>query len=180
MRTERLRAAGLLAAGAVTGGILAATGSATADDTTETPSTSSESTSTEAGRGPGGHGGPGRGLDTAALAKALGVSEDALSTAWEAVREDTKPDGERGSEPSDDEREARQQELAAALAKELDLTEAKVTAALESVREAAAADRRTDLSERLDDAVDEGDLTTRDKASVLKAYDAGVLGRPGR
>ncbi len=175
MGTERLRAAGLLAAGAVTGGILAATASANAEDTTTTAA-SSESTTTDGTDRPGGRGGPGRGLDTAALAKELGVTEDALSDAWDAVREDTKPDGDRTSRPTDEEREARQQQLAAALAEELDLTEAKVTAALEAVREAASADRRTSLSERLDDAVSAGDLTADDKASVLKAYDAGVLG----
>ncbi|GAA4807449.1 hypothetical protein GCM10025786_08940 [Nocardioides caeni] len=34
------------------------------------------------------------------------------------------------------------------------------------------------LAERLDDAVASGELTAADRTSVLKAHDAGVLGRP--
>ncbi|MFC7502794.1 hypothetical protein, partial [Nocardioides sp. GCM10030258] len=66
--------------------------------------------------------------------------------------------------------------LAKALADELGLDEAKVADALDTLRDAQKAERRTDLSERLDTAVKDGDLTDADKASVLKAYDAGVLG----
>ena len=76
-------------------------------------------------------------------------------------------------------------ELAAALAEELGLDAAEVTAALAEVHEARGTEARAALSDRLDEAVDAGDLTAADKASVLKAFDAGVLGgrpggRPGR
>ncbi len=55
-----------------------------------------------------------------------------------------------------------------------------MAAALEKVRGEAVAEVRTEararLVERLDDAVAEGDLTAADKASVLKAFAAGVIG----
>lgn len=185
MSKYRMRAAALLAAGAVAGGVTAATLTATADDTTSGDS----SASADARPGPGGPGGgPGGGhgrggahVDTAALAKALGVTEDKLAAAFEAVREDLKPaekpaDGERPTPPTDEERADRQAALAKALADELGLDESKVADALDTVRAAEKAERRTDLSDRLDTAVEDGDLTSADKASVLKAYDAGVLG----
>jgi len=68
----------------------------------------------------------------------------------------------------------------AALASALALDEAKVTAALEKVKAAHEAEHKTELTARLDAAVTAGDLTASDKASVLKAFDAGVLqGGPG-
>ncbi|WP_022926884.1 hypothetical protein [Patulibacter americanus] len=67
------------------------------------------------GRGGGpGHGGPGRGLDTAALAKTLGVTEDKLQAAIAKVRPAAKAD--------------RRDELVAAFAKALDASEADVQA----------------------------------------------------
>lgn len=175
MSTYRMRAAALLAAGAVAGGVTAATLTATADEGAPEVTVSAD------GRpGPGGPGGHGRGgahVDTAALAKALGVTEDKLTAALEAVREELKPAaGEKRTPPTDEERADRQAALAKALADELGLDESKVADALDSVRDAHRAERRTDLSERLDTAVKDGDLTDADKASVLKAYDAGVLG----
>lgn len=68
--------------------------------------------------------------------------------------------------------------LGADLAKELGVSETKLADAMEAVHGAAQADRRDHLSERLSDAVDSGDLTDADKASVLKAFDMGVLGGP--
>lgn len=199
--TTRIRAVGLLVAGAVAGGVTAASLSAEADDSTQPtkPSTSSSSGATagtpaapQPGDGPGRHGGPGgpggigRGPDAAALAKELGVTEAKLQKAFDAVREDlredrpAKPaDGTRPTPPTDAQREARQSALAKALAKELGVSEAKVTAALDKVRAAHEAERRDELSTRLDDAVKAGDLTAGDKASVLKAFDAGVLGPRG-
>lgn len=175
MSKYRMRAAALLAAGAVAGGATAATLTAQADDTTSGDS----SPSAESRPGPGGPGGHGRGahLDTAALAKALGVTEAKLASAFEAVREDLKPaDGEKRTAPTDEERAERQAALAKALAGELGLDEDKVADALDTVHAAHEAERRTALAERLDAAVEDGDLTDADKASVLKAYDAGVLG----
>lgn len=124
-----------------------------------------------------GRGGPGMKMRFGGedLAEALGVSEEKLADAMEAVHEDLEPAERPAGPPSEADRDARRTALAEALAEELDLTEAKVTAALDEVHEAHAAERRTDLSERLDEAVEAGDLTSADKASVLKAYDAGVL-----
>lgn len=176
MSKYRMRAAALLAAGAVAGGATAATLTANADDT----GTGDSSSSADGRPGPGGPGGHGRGgamLDTSALAKELGVTEAKLTAAFEAVREELKPgDGEKRTPPTDEERADRQAALAKALADELGLDEDKVSDALDAVRAAHQAERRTDLSDRLDDAVEDGDLTDADKVSVLKAYDAGVLG----
>lgn len=185
MTNYRVRAAALLAAGAVAGGATAATLSANAAD----DSGADASSATAGERGPGGPGGPGGhgrggfGLDTAALATALGVSEDELSDAFDAVREATRPDaadrpaeGEERTPPTDEERAEREAAFVNALAKELGLEESKVSDALETLRAARTAEHRTDLAERLDQAVEDGDLTEADKESVLKAYDAGVLG----
>lgn len=181
MSKYRMRAAALLAAGAVAGGATAATLTATADEGSTGDATSADSRPGPGGHGgPGAHGGGGAHVDTAALATELGVTEDELTAALEAVREDLRPgDGERpaaGEKPTDEERADRQAALAKALADELGLDESTVADALESVRDAHQAERRTELSDRLDEAVADGDLTDADKASVLKAYDAGVLG----
>lgn len=179
-------AAGVAALGLTLGGISLAS----ADDAaTDTSSTATEATddARDGERGPGGPGrGPGGpGLDAAALAEALGVDEAKVTAALEAVhddlhaqREDAEADGER-TPPTEAEREAVQQQMVTALAEELGVDEAKVTAALEEARAAHEAEHRTELSERLDEAVTAGDLTAADKASVLKAFDAGVLGGPG-
>ena len=58
----------------------------------------------------------------------------------------------------------------------LGIDESTVSDALETLRDAAETERRTALGERLDQAVEDGDLTDADKESVLKAFDAGVLG----
>ena len=189
MTTYRTRAAALLAAGAVAGGVTAASLSAQAADDTGSSTGSSSASAGEPGPGvpggPGGPGGHGRGgfVDAAALAKALGVSEDKVSDALDAVREATRPDadskpadGEQPAPPTDEERAEREAAFVAALAEELGLDESKVSDALDTLRAAARAEHRTDLSERLDQAVEDGDLTDADKESVLKAYDAGVLG----
>ncbi|TQK70416.1 hypothetical protein [Nocardioides sp. SLBN-35] len=182
MSKYRMRAAALLAAGAVAGGASATALAANADDTTSTPSATADQGRPGPG-GPGGRGGPGPGLDPAALAKALGVSENDLTDALDAVRDQLRPDaaaepaeGESPTPPTDAERAEREAALAKALAGELGLDQAKVSAALDEVRAAHEAERRQDLSDRLDEAVTDGDLTADDKASVLKAYDAGVLG----
>ena len=174
MKKQRLRATGLVAAGVVAGGILAGTlGAQAADDADSRPGPAGMAMHAHH-RGPGG---PGGGED---LAKALGVSEEKLRDAFEAVRDDVKP-ARRGFDgpPTAAQRDAMRDKLTAALAKELGLSEAKVEAAFEKVRKAHAAERRVALSDRLDDAVEDGTLTNDDKASVLRAFDAGVLGGPG-
>lgn len=163
--------------------------------------TSSESTERTPRGDHGRFGGPGRPRGGAMgpmggsteLAEALGVSEEELREALESIREELAPAGpdagtepeagekpgsgdERPSPPSEADRAERQGRLVTALAEALDLSEDDVTAALEQVRSDQTAQQRESLAERLDQAVTDGDLTEADKASVLKAYDAGVLG----
>jgi hypothetical protein len=163
-------AAGVAGVGLSVGGIaLASADDGSSDDTTRTDH----------------RGGPGMRHEMVAddLAEALGVSEDKVSDALEAIHDDVRPerpaDGTRPEMPTDAEREAMKAKFAAALAKELGISEAKVTEALEKLRTEREADARTALAERLDTAVSDGELTPADKASVLKAFDAGVLGGPG-
>ena len=177
MKKQPLRASGLVAAGVVAGGILAGTLGAQAADESDD-------------RAPGGgpmvmrahHGGPGGPMRAGGdeLAEALGVSEEKLQSAFEAIRGDVGPAHRRGDgPPTRAERTALHDKLTAALAQELGLSEAQVEAAFEKVQKAHAVERREGLSDRLDDAVEGGKLTKRDKASVLKAFDAGVLSGPG-
>lgn len=183
---------GLIAIGA---GVGVATASA---ETTPSPTSTSSSTtgsgaaaanqgatssSTDDTSPRGGHKG-GRGMDGAALASALGLDEAKVTAALDAAREATRPDapaqGETPTPPTEAERTARQKAFATALAKELGVDEAKVTAALADLREAHQAEHKAELSTRLDAAVTAGTLTAADSASVLKAFDAGVLkGGPG-
>lgn len=81
------------------------------------------------------------------------------------------------------------------LAEELGVEQAEVEQALEAVREELEENRpdwsglspdeireelrtrmREQLVDRLDDAVEDGTLTEQDRESVLKAFDAGVIG----
>ena len=175
MKKQRLRATGLVAAGVVAGEMLAGTLSSQAVDAGGSTADVAPGMVMHAHhRSPGG---PGGGED---LAKALGVSEEKLRAAFEAVRDDLKPAERRvDGPPTAADRTARHDKLTSALAKELGLSEAKVEAAFEKVHKAHAAERRDALSDRLDAAVEDGTLTKADKASVLKAFDAGVLGGPG-
>ncbi|CAN7169371.1 hypothetical protein [Knoellia sp. LjRoot47] len=183
-RTSAL--AGVAGAAAVT---LAGFGAnAALAESTPTPSPSSSTSTEQPGssvpgapgdRGGRGHGPGGmRGADGAALAKALGLDEAKVEAAITKVREANRPTDKptEGTPPSEADRQARQTAYVTALAKELGVTEAKLTAALATVRTAHEAEHRTQLSERIDEAVDAGKLTAADKASVLKAFDAGVLG----
>ena len=176
MEKQRLRATGLVAAGVVAGGILAGTLAAqAADDTNDRAEVAPGGTIMRAHHeGPGG---PGGGED---LAKALGVSQEKLRSAFEAIHDDVKPADRRADgPPTAAERTARDEKVTDALAEELGLSEAKVEAAFAKVHEANVAERREALSDRLDAAVEDGKLTKDDKTSVLKAFDAGVLGGPG-
>lgn len=186
MSTYRMRAAALVAAGAVAGGLSAMTLSATADSPDDNTTSSSTAGSTEgiAWAGHPGPGGPGGriGMDTTALAEALGVSEEKVSQALDEIREQLRPDAaarpsgdERAAPPTDEERAEREAAFASALAAALDLDETAVSDALDEVRAAHEAERREGLADRLDQAVTDGELTDADRASVLKAYDAGVL-----
>lgn len=170
-------ASAVAAAGLAVGGVALAS----ADDQAPTAASQSGTIAFGHDRGPGGPGGRGDHVmfGGADLAKALGVSEAKLRTAMENIREDLKPADRPDGPPTDAQRDAMRAKLAKALAKELDLSEAKVTAALDKVQAAHQAEARSDLASRLDDAVKAGKLTSTDKASVLKAFDAGVLGGPG-
>lgn len=100
------------------------------------------------------------------LAERLGVEQDALEDAMATLRENRREEGRAA--------------MAAALAEELGLDEATVTSAFEELRTERQATARTTFAERLAAAVEDGTLTEADKESVLKAFDAGVLGRgPG-
>jgi hypothetical protein len=162
-------AAGVAAAGLTVGGI----GLASAAD--DTPSPSRNGTPADHRHGPGG---PGM-LDSAELAEALGVSEEELEAALEAVRDELVPSGgDRITPPSEADRDEMRSRFAAALAEELGLTEEEVATALDDLHEEHEAEARSALSARLDEAVEAGDLTAADKESVLKAFDVGVLGGP--
>lgn len=170
-------AGAVAAAGLVAGGTVMAN----ADDSASS-STSTQTEGRDGGRGEGGRGGAKDGVgvrDTAAFATALGVSEDDLTAALASIRADLKAaraDTDEDAEGERPDRSVRQAALASALADELDISEDKVTSALDGLRDDATSDRRSKLTERLDTAVDDADLTEADKAAVLKAFDAGVLG----
>lgn len=167
MQNQRWRSPGLVAAGVVAGGILAGTIGAHAADTTP-----------DGDRPPHvmmhRHGGP----DSAGLAKALGVSQKKLDAAFQAVHDDLRPAKPPTGPPSGGDRAAMESKFSAALAKELGLSSGKVESALAAARTQEQADHRAELATRLDTAVSAGTLTSDDKASVLKAFDAGILGPP--
>ena len=174
-------AGGIAAAGLALGGVAMANA---ADSGTTTATTTTSTAPDQGGVGHrGGPGGPGGDM-SAELADQLGLSTAKVADAFAAIRDDLpKPDrpaaGEKPTPPTDAQRTAQEKALAKALADELDLTTAKVSAALTAVHAEHEAAHRTDLADRLDAAVKAGDLTASDKASVLKAFDAGVLGGPG-
>ncbi len=185
-RSTNLRrgvATGIAGAGLAVGAIgiaSAADDGAQSDGSTPGTSSSTDANASERGdrgRGPGGGHGGGHGSRGPELAEALGVSETDLRSALDSVREQLESSQtDRSTPPTDEEREERRAQLVDALAEELDLSPAEVTAAFEEVQQDRADERRTALSERLDEAVTGGDLTSDDRASVLKAFDAGVLG----
>lgn len=128
-------------------------------------------------RGPGEHF---RLHDDGELAQALGVSEAKLRSALDKVRADLRPAQRPDGPPSAADLKAMQAKFGQSLAKALGISPDKVTQALEKVRAAHEAAQRAALVSRLDAAVKAGTLTADDRASVLKAFDAGVLdGPPG-
>ena len=100
----------------------------------------------------------------AELAKKLGVSEDKLKEAMDSLR--SEGSGERPDKSAMD------QKLATALGVDV----SKVEQAMSEMHSEREAEHRTELSSRLDEAVSKGTLSSSDKDSVLKAFDAGVLG----
>jgi hypothetical protein len=169
MNTHRLRATGLLTAGVLAGGILAGALAAHAADE-ETSRAGAPHVRVHFEGGPG----------SADLAKDLGVSEKQLREAFEAIHDAVKPPEPPSGPPSETEMKAMHDKMTAALAKELGISQSKVEAAFEKQRTRMEADHRSELSKRLDDAVNDGKLTADDKKSVLKAFDAGILQGPRR
>jgi len=104
----------------------------------------------------------------AELAKKLGVSEDKLKEAMDSLR--SEGSGEQKGERPD--KSAMDQKLATALGVDV----SKVEQAMSEMHSEREAEHRTELSSRLDEAVSKGTLSSSDKDSVLKAFDAGVLG----
>lgn len=155
-------------AGLAIGGI----GLASAEDATT--GQSSQTAAAQAERGDHRHGPADRARLkrlVAGLSEQLDIPKSEVRAALQAVREQLEPPT-RG----EGEREERRAEFVAALAAELGVTEQELTDALDAMAEERTATARAALSERLDAAVADGTLTEADKESVLKAFDAGVLG----
>lgn len=123
------------------------------------------------------------------LAEELGLEEEAVADALRSVHDELRPerldlsDGTFPEPPTEEELAEREAAFVTALADELGVSEAKVSAALDVLKEEAdtrgeeiRADLRERLAERLDAAVEDGTLTESDKTSVLKAYDAELIG----
>ena len=129
-------------------------------------------------RGPGGPGGE----MTEALADALGKDVETVEQALREVHEEqrTAREGEERPDtpPTEAERQTHDRELADALAAKLGVESQAVTDAMEQARAAHQDERRSELSSHLDEAVAAGSITEADAASVLKAFEAGVLGGP--
>ncbi|KRF22213.1 hypothetical protein [Phycicoccus sp. Soil802] len=179
-KSMKLAAAGGVAAVAAGIGASAAMADSTARPTPSGTSTSAPSQASPGRGGPGGgghHGGPG-GLDAAALATKLGLTEAKVTAALEKLRAAQQPSSPpaQGSQATDAERQAREKARVTALAKELGVSQVKVQAALDAIKADREASRRTELTTRLDAAVKAGTLSAADRAAVLKAVDAGVLG----
>ena len=154
-------------------------------DPTPTPQPSASSSASPSGAPgtdrPGGRGHRG-GYDTASiqeLASKLGVTEEKLTEALRAIREENRPTTKPAPEdrPTAEERDA---QLAKALAEKLGLDEAKVAQALAEIRTARQAERAAALKERLDAAVADGTLTQAEADAVTKAVEKGVIGGGGR
>ncbi len=170
-------AAGLLALGAGAG----VAGIAAADPTpTQNPTATASGSATPETDRPGGggrHGGDFRdGAQLTELAGKLGVTEEQLSEALRAIREENRST----TPPADQTREQRDAALAKALAEKLDLDEAKVASALAEIRAAKQAERSAALKERLDAAVADGELTQAEADAVTKAVEQGVINVGGR
>lgn len=166
--TAKAVAIGGIALSTIAVGVVAANAAPTALPALTADTDDTDDTSTSDGGSPvHGPGMRGRhGVEITDLAEKLGVEDAALEDAMANLRETRREEGRSA--------------IAAALAEELGLDEEVVTTAFEELRTEHRASARTGLVERLDAAVEEGTLTEADKAAVLKALDAGLLGRgPG-
>ncbi len=182
-------------AAAVAGSALALTGivagaTAAAADPTPTPSAGPSASSSPSAdpkeapndqdrQGPGRHGGPG-GVSAAALAEKLGLTEDKVAEALQAIRQELRPDRDTAPDAKPAPAELRS-ELAKLLGEKLGVEQSAVEQALTELREAAQADGIAALKERLAEAVKAGTLTQAEADAVVKAAEAGVIPTgPGR
>ena len=161
-------------------GLAGAVGDAPGPDASESASAAAGDERGHMAGGRRDHGAPGGGPGrlAAGLAGTLDLEESDVAAALAAALEQLEPT--ESTDAGRAGREEHQTRLAAALAAQLDATEEEIVAALESMGEERRAAGRTTLAERLDGAVRDGDLTAADRASVLKALDAGVLGAERR
>ena len=192
------KVAGIAAVGAAALAIgFGISSAAQADEATPTPSPTTQSGSGDSngngngrgqGWGPGGrHGMGGMGAlggDLSELASKLGVDESQLRDAMAAVRDDLRDELKdlraAGKDNRTTDRQALrdqlQQKLADALAAELGIDSSKVSSALADLEAAHEAERDQALTDRLDQAVQDGKLTRAEADAVKKAVDAGVIG----
>lgn len=166
-------------AAAILSGGAATAWAQTSDNAPQPAETSSSSGTNQDAQGEHDH--KGHRLDTAALAQKLGVSEDQLNQAFNAIRQENQPTGDQGRGQGGDHKGNRPDRSAMdqALANKLGIDVSKVTAAMDELRtqdeSEESATRREELSNKLDAAVSAGTLSSADRDSVLKAFDAGVF-----
>lgn len=171
-KTALAVAAGVIALGAGVG----IAGVASADPTPNPTATASGTPSADTDRDGRRGGGFRDGAQVTELASLLGVSEDKVREALEAIR-----DERRANPPSTDQtREQRDAALATSLAELLGVDEAKVTTALTELRTARQAERAAALKTKLDAAVASGTLTQAEADAVTKAVEQGVISGGGR
>jgi hypothetical protein len=168
-------AAGVLCLGAGLG----IAGVASADPTpTPSPSASASGAPTPGtGVPPDGRHGHGfrNGELASELASKLGVSQDKVTEALQAFREENRQTAKPSDQTTPPDPAARDAALAKALASKLGVDEAKVTAALQEIRTARQAERAAALKTRLDKAVADGTLTQAEADAVTKAVEKGVI-----
>lgn len=142
----------------------------------DVPITSGSTSATMEGRDQGHRG---MGIDAAALATKLGLSETAVADALAAVRESAEPADRPTADATEAEREtardAREAALASALAAELNIDETSVANALTELQEERVATRAAESTATLDQAVNDGTLTQSEADAVQKAIDAGIV-----
>ncbi|MEV0730426.1 hypothetical protein [Polymorphospora sp. NPDC050346] len=121
---------------------------------------------------------------------AAGVLALAVAVPTVALAEDPTPAPSTSSssapsrtEQHEERRAEHNRQLAEGLAAELGVDVEKVTAALEKVqgdlRTGAEQERQAKLKERLDAAVEEGELTREQADAIIAGAEAGVLGGKG-
>lgn len=115
--------------------------------------------------------GPAQDGSFASFAAALGVDEATLRAALAGAHADV-----RAARPSSGGTQARAA-LVTALATRLGKPETQVRTAFQAFLAAHQVGSRDALTRRLDAAVAAGRITQAERAAILKAYDAGVLGR---